>query len=117
MTQPKITVVGSFAVGLTLRADRFQVRGETLLGRAFYQGPCVKGSNHALQSARLLAYVAFSGLIGQDSFGDIAVKLYAQEKVDAAYLARTGERNTGLGFIVLNAAGDNFIILDPGANA
>jgi len=30
---------------------------------------------------------------------------------------RTNERNTGLGFIVLNAEGDNFIILAPGANS
>ena len=117
MSNSKITVMGSFAVGLTLRADRFPVEGETLIGRDFDQGPGGKGSNQAVQVARIGGDVEFVGLIGEDSFGDIAVKLYAEEKVGTTYLMRTSERNTGLGFIVLNAEGDNFIILDPGANA
>jgi ribokinase len=112
-----ITVLGSFAVGLTLRAERFPVRGETLVGRDFDQGPGGKGSNQAVQIARLGGDVAFVGVIGTDAFGDMAVRLYAEEGVDTTYLVRTSARNTGLGFIVLDAAGDNFIILDPGANA
>ena len=116
MGDAKVTVVGSFAVGLTLRADRFPVKGETLIARDFDQGPGGKGSNQAVQVARLGGDVEFVGLIGGDSFGEIAVKLYAEEKVGATYLLRTKERNTGVGFIVLNAAGDNFILLDPGAN-
>jgi len=116
-TTGKVTVIGSFAVGLTLRADRFPVRGETLIGRDFDQGPGGKGSNQAVQIARLGGDVEFVGVIGTDGFGDIAAKLYVDEGVGTTYLARTPERNTGLGFIVLNAEGDNFIILDPGANA
>jgi ribokinase len=116
MSKAKVTVVGSFAVGLTLRADRFPTKGETLIGRDFDQGPGGKGSNQAVEAARLGADVEFVGLIGQDAFGDIAVNLYKQEQVGTTFLMRTGERNTGLGFIVLNAEGDNFIILDPGAN-
>jgi ribokinase len=116
MSGTKVTVIGSFAVGLTLRADRFPTRGETLIGRDFDQGPGGKGSNQAVQVARMNGDVEFVGLIGQDAFGDIAVRLYAEEKVGARFLQRTSERNTGLGFIVLNAQGENFIILDPGAN-
>ena len=50
---PSVTVVGSFAVGLTLRAERFPVKGETLLGSDFDMGPGGKGSNQAVQAARL----------------------------------------------------------------
>lgn len=116
MSNAKLTVVGSFAVGLTLRADRFPTKGETLIGRDFDQGPGGKGSNQAVEAARLGADVEFVGLIGEDAFGDIAVNLYKEEGVGTTYLMRTPDRNTGLGFIVLNSAGDNFIILDPGAN-
>ena len=117
MSNGKVTVIGSFAVGLTLRADRFPVKGETLVGRDFDQGPGGKGSNQAVQIARLGGDVEFVGVIGTDAFGDMAARLYADEGVGTTYLTRTPERNTGLGFIVLNAEGDNFIILDPGANA
>lgn len=116
MPNAKVTVIGSFAVGLTLRADRFPTKGETLIGRDFDQGPGGKGSNQAVEAARLGADVEFVGLIGQDAFGEIATNLYKAEGVGTTYFQRTPDRNTGLGFIVLNAEGDNFIILDPGAN-
>jgi len=115
-SQPRITVVGSFAVGLTLRAPRFPVKGETLIGRDFDMGPGGKGSNQAVGAARLGAESHFIGLIGEDLFGAIAVKLYQEEGVYTEHLRRTTERNTGVGFITLNDDGDNHIVLDMGAN-
>ncbi len=115
-SRPKITVVGSFAVGLTLRAPRFPVKGETLIGSDFDMGPGGKGSNQAVGAARLGAESHLVAVIGDDLFGEVAVKLYQQEGVGTAHLRRTLERNTGVGFITLNAEGDNHIVLDMGAN-
>lgn len=115
-SRPRITVVGSFAVGLTIRAPRFPVKGETLLGSDFDMGPGGKGSNQAVGAARLGAESHFVGLIGEDPFGEMAINLYAMEGVHTAHLRRTSQRNTGVGFITLNAAGDNHIVLDMGAN-
>lgn len=115
-SKPVITVVGSFAVGLTLRAPRFPVKGETLIGSDFDLGPGGKGSNQAVGAARLGAESHLVAVIGQDLFGDVAVQLYQQEGVGAAHLRRTAERNTGVGFITLNAEGENHIVLDMGAN-
>lgn len=112
----RITVVGSFAVGLTLRAPRFPVAGETLIGSDFDMGPGGKGSNQAVGAARLGAESHLVAVIGQDLFGDVAVDLYQREGVGTAHLRRTAERNTGVGFITLNAAGENHIVLDMGAN-
>ena len=116
MVRPKITVIGSFAVGLTLRAPRFPVAGETLIGSDFDMGPGGKGSNQAVGAARLGAESHLVAVIGQDLFGDVAVDLYRREGVGVAHLRRTAERNTGVGFITLNAAGENHIVLDMGAN-
>jgi len=114
--KPKITVVGSFAVGLTLRAPRFPVKGETIIGSDFDIGPGGKGSNQAVGAARLGAESHLVAVIGVDIFGDVGVNLYKQEGVGIDYLRRTSERNTGVGFITLNAEGDNHIVLDMGAN-
>lgn len=114
--RPRLTVVGSFAVGMTLRAPRFPVAGETLLGTDFDMGPGGKGSNQAVGAARLGAESHLVAVIGTDLFGDLAVKLYADEGVGTTHLRRTRERNTGVGFITLNAAGQNHIVLDMGAN-
>src|SRR3954454_8092946 len=96
--RPVVTVVGSFAVGLTLRAPRFPVRGETLIGSDFDMGPGGKGSNQAVGAARLGAESHLVACIGIDLFGEIAVKLYESEGVRTTHLQRTIQRNTGVGF-------------------
>jgi ribokinase len=92
------------------------VAGETLLGTDFDMGPGGKGSNQAVGAARLGAEVELVAVIGQDLFGDLAMALYQREGVGVAHLRRSAERNTGVGFITLNAAGENHIVLDMGAN-
>jgi ribokinase len=113
---PKVTVVGSFVVGLTLRADLFPVSGETVLARDFDLGPGGKGSNQAVQIARLGGEVEFLSLIGTDDFSRIATDLYEKEGVGTKYIETTSETNTGVGFIILDSSGDNRILLDPGTN-
>lgn len=114
--RPVITVVGSFAVGLTIRTPHVPVIGETLRGSDFDMGPGGKGSNQAVATARLGAASALVGIIGTDKLAEIATDLYTAEGVDMTYLRRTDAKPTGVGFIILNAEGDNFIILDMGAN-
>ena len=115
-SKPIITVVGSFAVGMTLRTSRMPVFGETLIGGDFDMGPGGKGSNQAVGVARLGAAAYFAGIIGQDKLGDIAADLYAAEGVRTDFLTRTAARPTGVGFIILNGQGENGIILDMSAN-
>ncbi len=116
MTKPIVTVVGSFAVGMTLRTSHMPVFGETLRGSDFDMGPGGKGSNQAVGAARLGAEAYFAGIIGADKLGDIATDLYTAEGVNADYLQRTADMATGVGFIILNRAGENGIILDMAAN-
>lgn len=118
MTRSKavITVVGSFAVGMTIRAPHFPVAGETLLGSDFDMGPGGKGSNQAVAAARLGAESHLVAKIGHDLFAEMALDLYRREGVGTRYLYQTAERATGVGFITLNQAGENHIVLDMGAN-
>jgi ribokinase len=116
MAKPVVTVVGSFAVGMTIRTSHMPIFGETLIGGDFDMGPGGKGSNQAVGTARLGAESYFAGIIGTDKLGDIAADLYAAEGVRTDYMERTDEMPTGVGFIILNHAGENGIILDMSAN-
>jgi len=116
MTNPKITVVGSFAVGLTMRAPKLPIFGETILGSDFDMGPGGKGSNQAVAVARLGARSSLLAILGSDKLAGIATDLYAAEGVDACLVTTRGERPTGVGIIILNDKGENFIVLDMGAN-
>ncbi len=112
-----ITVVGSYATGLTMKVDRLPSKGETLLGTGYRVDYGGKGSNQAIGSARLGAKVTFVAKVGKDSFGDGALRLYREESIDVAHVEQTGEAPTGVGFIIVESgSGHNCIALDPGAN-
>ncbi len=115
MTKPLITVVGSFLVGMTLRTTHMPIFGETLIGSDFDMGPGGKGSNQAVGVARLGANSYFAGIIGNDKLSEIATDLYTAEGVNTQYLHQTDRQPTGAGFIILNQAGENGIIIDVGA--
>lgn len=114
MAKPKITVVGSFAVGLTIRAPNIPVFGVTMLGKDFDIGPGGKGSNQAVGTARLGAESSLVSIIGQDMFGDIALRLFEEEGIRTAHVEQAAEGATATGFIILNNRGENFIIMDYG---
>jgi ribokinase len=114
--RPRITVVGSFAVGMTIRSPELPVFGQTLLGSDFDMGPGGKGSNQSVAAARLGADAALVTYLGRDALATIAHDLYREEGVDATHVRVHPTRATGVGFIILNREGNNFIILDMGAN-
>lgn len=114
--QPRIVVVGSYAVGLVMRAERIPLRGETVLGHSFQRMDGGKGSNQAIACARLGASTAFLAAVGDDADGAAAVALLAAEGVDTSYMRRVAGTPTGVGFIVIDDAGHNAIAVDLGAN-
>ena len=100
-----------------MKAQRIPSKGETLLGTGYRVDYGGKGSNQAVGCARLGASVNFIAKVGKDAFGDMALELYRNERVDTACVRRTADAPTGVGFITVEAAtGHNCIVLDPGAN-
>ena len=117
MSASCITVVGSYATGLTMKVERLPSTGETLLGTGYRVDYGGKGSNQAVGCARLGAKVNFVAKVGKDAFGEMALGLYRDEGIDAAYVTQTADAPTGVGFILVEAvSGHNCITIDPGAN-
>ena len=109
-------VVGSYVTGFTMRAHRLPVGGETVLAEEFDHGPGGKGSNQAIQIARAGARARLLTAVGDDAFGRDALALWEAEGVDAGPVLRGGPRPTGAAMILLEASGENRIIVFPGAN-
>lgn len=117
LSVPHITVVGSYATGLTLKVKRLPSPGETLLASGYRVDYGGKGSNQAVGCVRLGAKVTFVARIGKDTFGEMAMRLYHDEGIDTALIGQTAEHHTGVGFILVeDGTGNNSIALDPGAN-
>lgn len=111
-----IVIVGSFNTDLTAYTERMPRPGETVNGRKFVIGPGGKGSNQAVAAARLGAQVTFVGRVGQDVFGDLALRTWKEEGVNTDFVIRDPENVTGVAPIWVDDSGENSIIVVLGAN-
>jgi ribokinase len=110
----KIAVVGSFVQDLTWRCRDFPRPGETVIG-TFVTGPGGKGSNQAVAAGRAGVPTVFIGAVGRDVFAEGAKKFYESEGIGARFAEKPGHA-TGTAAIIVNAAGENEIIVALGAN-
>lgn len=113
---PRIAVIGSYVVSLTVRVPRRPVMGEALIGDLFDMGPGGKGTNQAIAAARLGAQVDLLACVGDDPFADSAERLYAREGVATDHVHRISGTNTGVGMVTLLPSGENSIVGHLGAN-
>jgi ribokinase len=115
VTPPRITVVGSVNLDLVARAERLPRPGETVTGATFERVPGGKGANQAVACARLGAEVTLVAAVGGDPFADEALTALREAAVDLQ-LQRTAAP-TGVAVILVDAEGENEIVVAPGANA
>jgi ribokinase len=116
MPKKSIVVVGSINIDLVAHVERIPARGETLLGRGFETNPGGKGANQAAAVGRLGYPVAMIGRVGADRFGEQLRQSLADAGVDTSAIA-VSEAPTGTAVILVEPAGENSIIVTPGANA
>jgi ribokinase len=114
--QGGVLVVGSVNADLVVAVVRRPGAGETVLGSDLATFPGGKGANQAVAAARLGARVAFVGLVGRDSFARFLREGLDREGVDTRHLQAV-PGPSGVALITVDPAGDNSIIVSPGANA
>jgi len=109
---PRITVVGSANIDHVARCERLPRPGETVTDAQFERVPGGKGANQAVAAARLGAEVRFVGRIGRD---DLVLRSLEREGIDTSAVKRD-DGETGVALILVDAAGENVIVVAPGAN-
>lgn len=110
-----VSILGIFVADTAYLAKRMPNVGETITGTGFAVGPGGKGSNQAVAAARAGGTVSFISKIGRDTFGDLALKTYAEAGVTPK-VVQMDDMPTGAAFIYVNDGnGDNAIIVYPGA--
>ena len=112
----RIFVVGSINTDLVIGAPYMPASGETLTGGGFFTAHGGKGANQAVAAARLGGDVVMCACVGDDAFGENAIKSLQADGVDTRFVRVCKNTPTGTAVIVV-IDGDNRIILDKGANA
>jgi ribokinase len=112
---PRVGVVGSCNVDYVVRVAHLARRGETVRGDDVVRLPGGKGANQAVAAARLGADVDMVGCVGDDADADLILTTLRDAGVSTALVGRSA-RPTGAAFISVEDAGENSIVLSPGAN-
>ncbi len=112
---PRIVVIGTYVQDLSFRCDHFPQPGESRIGR-FTTAAGGKGFNQAVAAHRAGVPTRFVGAVGQDAFAQEARKFCRAEKLPAKLVAKPG-RATAAAAVIVNAAGQNQIVVALGAGA
>jgi ribokinase len=113
----KVIVIGSINMDIVACAARHPELGETVLGTSLQFVPGGKGANQAVAAARAGAETQLIARVGDDAFAAEVTSFLAREGVDrSAVRAATGVA-TGVAIVVVDARGENSIVVVPGANA
>ncbi len=113
----RLVVVGSSNTDLVIQAPRVPSPGETVLGGTFTSAAGGKGANQAVAAARAGADVSLVACVGDDAFGESALKGLVDAGLDARFCAVVEGQASGVAQIVVGSDGENSIVVAPGANA
>ena len=114
-----IVIIGSINMDLVLRVPRMPHPGETLSGGQFQTIPGGKGANQAVACARLSAdsiKVAMIACLGDDAFGVELRAALRSDGIDDTHVSTIKGVASGVASILVDANGQNSIVLAAGAN-
>lgn len=114
--RPSAVVFGSVNMDLVVKAGRLPVPGETLRGREFFTAPGGKGANQAVAIARLNISTQMVGRVGGDGFGAKLIHSLQSAGVNTDSVLVDDAISSGIAAIAVDDAGENQIIIVPGAN-
>ena len=112
----RVVVVGSSAMDVTARVERFPELGESVRGTSVSASPGGKGANAASMAARLGAGVELVSAVGDDLYGEELLRTLQTLGVGTDSVLRLAGQ-TGMGHIQVAADGNNKIISCAGVNA
>jgi len=113
----KIVVVGSSNTDLIIKVSEIPRPGETLLGGEFMTFPGGKGANQAVAAARAGGEVVFIASVGNDSYGEEAIRGYKEDRINTEDIKICKGVPSGIAMITISEKGENAITVASGANA
>ena len=111
-----IIVVGSANTDMVIKADKFPLPGETILGGKFFMFPGGKGANQAVAASRLKGKVIFIVKVGNDIFGKQALHQFSKEGINTDFIVTDQNQPSGVALITIDSKGENTIVVAQGAN-
>lgn len=120
MERPQILVVGAINVDLVERVHHLPLPGETVQAVSSYRSPGGKAANQAAAAAAGLSghggRTFMVGSVGDDQDGADQIDALELAHVDTRLIRRVVGTPTGSAVVVVDAQGENSIVINAGAN-
>ncbi len=113
---PGILVIGSSNTDMVIQSEKLPSPGETVMGNKFLMNPGGKGANQAVAAVRLGGNVSFITKTGNDLFGKQSVQNLRKEGINTNYIITDSLHPSGVALIMVDANGENSIVVAPGSN-
>jgi len=113
----KIIVIGSSNTDMIIQVPRIPGPGETVVGGKFSTAPGGKGANQAVAAARAGAEVTFIARVGDDHFGEEAIRGFSRDNIKTDFIVKDETDPSGVAEIFVADDGENSIAVALGANA
>jgi ribokinase len=111
-----IVIVGSLNMDFVVQMDKLPVRGETISGWGLQMLPGGKGANQAYAVGQMGGRGKMIGRVGADIFGEQLKSNLQSAGIDTSSVLATDRESTGVALILVEAGGQNQIVVVPGAN-
>ncbi len=115
--KPKICVLGSANVDFVMQVPRLPGKGETVGGGHFFQAFGGKGANQAVAAARSGGDTTWVGAVGNDPNAQRMLDSFSSDGLHLEHIKECENVSTGSALIMVDASGNNYISVAPGANA
>lgn len=112
----QILVIGSINLDISIELPHLPQEGETILANNSSVFSGGKGLNQAVAISRLGGDVQMVGAIGDDKNGQIILDKLEEEEMNTSEIMTFEQTETGVAYIAIDQEGQNFIIVNPGAN-
>ncbi|MFI6157943.1 PfkB family carbohydrate kinase [Kitasatospora sp. NPDC051170] len=113
----RVIVIGSVNADRILRCPVLPAPGETVLAAEAAHGFGGKGANQAVAAARLGAATHLVARVGRDAEGRAALADLHGAQVETGSVLVHPDAPTGQAIVMVDPAGENSIVVLPGANA
>jgi ribokinase len=110
-----VTVLGSLNLDVVISVEAVPGAGETVLASGRRRVPGGKGLNQAIAASRAGARTVMIGAVGEDEAGGVLLGAADEAGVDTACVRRVAGPS-GTAWVMVQADGDNAIVVDSGAN-
>lgn len=116
MTDAKTFIIGSSNIDFAMKTERLPRRGETTTDASFMQTFGGKGANQAVAAARAGGNAYFVNCVGDDPYAAMMVDGYRESGLRTDFVFREEGIWSGTALIMVDAEGNNYITVAPGAN-